>query len=362
MIALLLNSNGVVEHSNQYSREWFGDLDGEGSFWAILESKVMGSIPPREVFMEGKALRVQLMKGDSDAETISFTAQPCGDKTLLLGEHEIEDYLSLRNVMLDLQNELAETNREIQRRRQQAEELNEQLGRKNQILEGTLGIRKAFLGNLRKDLLMPFKTSSQRLQQLSGLKNLDPDLKLDLVRLANASQSTQKRLDDLVLLSELEAGVLSCKVFPMKLKESLDTIFSLVQRQADGKGVLLSFDVSESCPVSLVTDGGMFKDILLRLIRNAIRFSPNGQVLVLIEPHGGEGLKVQVCDNGIGLSESIRENPFYHYLTNEGSMGKGVGLAIIYQMVKLLGGELSLESKEDQGTTFTLTLPARAGH
>jgi len=357
ILSVVIDRTGKVEWFNSYGKVWMPWLGQGLDFWEGLREHVIGRLQKWDDFVQMGSVRLQLMKNQSEAETFMFRVRPNGNQMLILGEHEIDDLLHLRQVFMDLQGELAQANRELQRKKLEAEDLNCKLKENNEVMKCTLTLKKAFLGNLRKDLLVPFRSYVQRLQQIMGMKTIHPELKDSLMDLLESSKGTQSRLDDLVLLSELEAGTLSRRVFSMPLGTTMETILSLVRRDADATGVKVTSDISKSCPVAILTDGRLFKEIILRLLRNAIRFSPGGQVMLLADLGNDKNLRIQICDNGIGLPEQIKIDPFESYYTEEGSVGKGIGLAIVFQMTRLLGGNLEASSEENRGTIFTLTLP-----
>ena len=128
----------------------------------------------------------------------------------------------------------------------------------------------------------------------------------------------------------------------------------------------MAFDCSLSAEVDeMVTDQRRFRQILINLVVNAIKFTESGSVSLnteMIEHDGQRALLVSVRDTGVGIGEKDRERVFQDFSQLDSGItraheGTGLGLAICKRLSKLLGGTLEFESTVGTGSTFTLTLP-----
>ncbi len=122
----------------------------------------------------------------------------------------------------------------------------------------------------------------------------------------------------------------------------------------------------EEARVSLVTrleelptvefDEKFIKQAFLNIINNAVAAMPNGGTLTVSSARRGESVEVDIADTGVGISEENMTKIFEPYFTTK-DFGSGLGLTVVYKIVKEHGGEISLRSKEGEGTTFTISLP-----
>jgi signal transduction histidine kinase len=131
---------------------------------------------------------------------------------------------------------------------------------------------------------------------------------------------------------------------------------------AEAKGLRLR---NETTDARLLTDGGKVRQILLNLLSNAIKFSDDGDIVVRSRLNG-ESVAVSIADRGIGIAAENLEkifDPFWQVEQRSTRRigGTGLGLSVSRSLARLLGGEVSVESGLDQGSMFTLTLPARRG-
>jgi signal transduction histidine kinase len=113
------------------------------------------------------------------------------------------------------------------------------------------------------------------------------------------------------------------------------------------------------------TDRGKLAQILLNLLANAIKFTPDGGRVILAARRAGEAVEIAVSDDGIGIPEPEIARIFEAFHQVDGSAsrtygGAGVGLSVVRELVRMLGAEITVESAEGEGSTFTVRLPVRA--
>ena len=139
---------------------------------------------------------------------------------------------------------------------------------------------------------------------------------------------------------------------------------TLVRERAQRHGIALGAELAPDLG-EIVADERKFKQILVNLLTNAVKFTPDGgKVDVLARRHGG-ALEVAVRDTGIGIAEEDQQAVFEefrqvgrHYTNKQ--EGTGLGLALTRRFVELHGGAVRLESVPGKGSTFTFTIPVRA--
>ena len=171
-------------------------------------------------------------------------------------------------------------------------------------------------------------------------------------------------INDLLDLSKIEAGKLELEKIPFSLGDTIgDTVRTMAVRAAE-KGLELSSELHPGIPDAVVGDPGRVRQILFNLLGNAIKFTNIGQVKVTVGVDGrsGEGIDLHfvVSDTGIGIPEDVRASIFDPFAQADGSTtrkygGTGLGLAITTDLVKMMGGEIWVESEVGKGSEFHFT-------
>ena len=175
-------------------------------------------------------------------------------------------------------------------------------------------------------------------------------------------------INDVLDLSKVEAGRLEVESLPFDLREVLAEVVQLQLPTALAKGVSLQVDVQPDLPPALLGDPGRLRQILMNLVSNAIKFTPEGAVRLEARsapgPAGAAAVELRVIDTGIGVAEEAQQALFQPFSQGGASTarrfgGTGLGLAICRHLARLMGGEIGLQSAEGQGSTFwlRLTLP-----
>ena len=168
-------------------------------------------------------------------------------------------------------------------------------------------------------------------------------------------------LNDILDYSKIEAGKLVLEERAFSTEQAVNDVYELLKNNAYEKGILLSVNFDPICPEFLVGDAIRFRQILLNLMNNAIKFTEQGRVgvSVICEKKNDRyvTLKVRVEDTGIGISEQAQKNLFasFNQVDSSGTRkfrGTGLGLAISKRLVELMGGDIGVESVEGKGSVF----------
>lgn len=186
---------------------------------------------------------------------------------------------------------------------------------------------------------------------------------IDTIR--SSGDSLLAIINDVLDLSKVEAGELRLQIeafSPAALARQLDALF---REQCRAKGIDLQIDFDEKMPARLLGDVGRIEQILINLVSNAIKFTPQGTVRVTIgqvPPQGADcTVGVTVSDTGIGIGEDDLSLLFRPFVQADGSItrrfgGTGLGLAISKRLVELMGGQISVRSQPGVGSTFSFTV------
>ena len=168
-------------------------------------------------------------------------------------------------------------------------------------------------------------------------------------------------LNDILDYSKIEAGKLVLEQRAFSPEQAVNDVYELLKNNAYEKGILLSVNFDPICPEFLVGDAIRFRQILLNLMNNAIKFTEQGRVGVSVICDKKNDryviLKVRVEDTGIGIDDKAQENLFVSFSQVDSSGtrkfgGTGLGLAISKRLVELMGGEIGVESVAGKGSVF----------
>ena len=184
----------------------------------------------------------------------------------------------------------------------------------------------------------------------------------DLDKIKRSQRHLLQIINDLLNFSRIEAGQVEYETARVPLRESVQTVVTLLEPQAAEKGVALSVG---PCPRTLVALADRVKvdQVILNLCSNAVKFTPDGgRVRVGCEDRGGH-VAIRVSDTGVGIPPEDLERIFEPFvqlgrgLTTQHE-GTGLGLAISRDLARAMGGDLTVQSQLGHGSTFTFTLPA----
>jgi signal transduction histidine kinase len=150
------------------------------------------------------------------------------------------------------------------------------------------------------------------------------------------------------------------KIKEVNLKEVISDALVFHNKEAAYRNIKVYVDVPENMP-PIETDRGKLQQILVNLVNNAFQAVDNGCNLdIAASSAGADKVRITISDNGCGMPEETLPKIFEPFFTTkESNKGTGLGLAITYGLVKKLHGDITVISKVDEGTTFTITLPTR---
>ncbi|MFK5980018.1 MAG: ATP-binding protein [Rhizobiaceae bacterium] len=175
-------------------------------------------------------------------------------------------------------------------------------------------------------------------------------------------------INDILDFSKMEAGKLDFENAPFDLKELVESVVDVLEPRAAGKGITICGELEADSAQFFNGDAGRLRQILLNLAGNAVKFTDNGSIKILVsekaEPANKGTLRFEVVDTGIGIDAAHRDRLFTKFMTltpahTQKFGGTGLGLAISRMLVEMMGGEIEFFSKIGEGSTFwfEVTLP-----
>ena len=181
-------------------------------------------------------------------------------------------------------------------------------------------------------------------------------------RIIKNTQRLLGLINDLLDQAQMEAGKLTIKMGPVKPAELLETLHGLMDKTASDKNLRLTSEIEDTLPEVLNGDPERLQQILVNFVNNAIKFTDQGEVRVKLLHFSDRKWGIEVSDTGHGIPEAELTSIFDTFRQVEGSAtrthgGFGLGLSIVKQLVQLMGGEIRVTSKLEQGSIFTVILP-----
>ncbi len=231
--------------------------------------------------------------------------------------------------------------------------------------EQTLKSREDFLSTMSHEIRTPLN-AILGMTHLMLQKSPREDQKKLLQTLKFAGDNLVALINDILDYSKIEAGRLSLHRQDFNLKEFIHGVKLTYKNLANDKGLIFRLLLEEEVPVFVHGDMIRFGQILNNLLNNAIKFTEQGQVVVSVyaesESEQEYRLIFEVADTGIGIPQDKQQVIFDPYQqasadTTARFGGTGLGLSIVRHLIDLQAGELSLQSKEGEGTTFRVKIP-----
>ena len=220
-------------------------------------------------------------------------------------------------------------------------------------------LRKDFTSSVSHEIKSPIATISGYAQLLRD-ETLDAETRRAYTLAISESCAQLSRLsDNLLRITRLESGKRKPLAEPFQLDEQLRRTLAAMMPEFRRRKLELSVDL---CAARIVSDRELLEQVWQNLLRNAIKFTPEGgSIRVGLTTQEG-AFRVQIADTGIGIAESAQKHIFEKFFqadTSHHTEGSGLGLSLVKRIVDACGGEITVESQLGKGSTFSVTLPAR---
>lgn len=323
----------------------YQDIMGE-SFFAFLD---------KESKDDGATYFARLRQGIGEPHDFKFRRQDGTDLWILISSTPIFDkegaYAGALGMLTDITTR-KRTEEQLKVAKRQAEVANQ--------------AKSEFLSNMSHELRTPLNGVLGYAQILQRERNLTPSQTRSVNIIYQSGQHLLTLINDILDLSKIEARQLEIETTSLHIPNFLDNLIGMMHMKAAKKSLSLTLQVDESVPVGVLVDQKRLRQVLINLLDNAIKFSRQGQVglLVSLLAHDGQSshLRFQVSDTGIGIATSDLERiflPFERVHNSYEFEGTGLGLSVTRQLVRLMGSQIHVESEVGKGSRFwfDLSLP-----
>jgi signal transduction histidine kinase len=190
---------------------------------------------------------------------------------------------------------------------------------------------------------------------------LNEQLRNALEFVVGSARKLKSIINNILDLSKIDAGELEIDYCPVEIKETLQKITAEFDEQTRAENYKIDLMISDDMPDQIIIDEDRITQIFENLLSNAIKFTEQGLIQVRVDSVDADNWRLQVSDTGKGIPYDHLTHIFEPYYQLEPVPGAlkstGLGLAITQQLVHLMQGEIGIESKLGEGTTFLVTLP-----
>ncbi|WP_204104814.1 MULTISPECIES: PAS domain S-box protein [Spirulina sp. CCY15215] len=222
--------------------------------------------------------------------------------------------------------------------------------------------KSEFLASMSHELRTPLNAILGFTQLMVRDDRLDREHQENLNIINRSGEHLLALINDVLEMSKIEAGRATFNEDDFNLYRLLDSVEDMLRMKANGKGLQLICDRDRDLPQFVSTDAQKLRQVLINLLSNAIKFTDTGFVTLRVNKRrGNQKLYFEVEDTGCGIASEDVEKIFEAFgQTKDGakaSEGTGLGLPISQQFVRLMGGELDLESERGRGSKFFFEIP-----
>ena len=300
--------------------------------WSDVKSILMSHGIDRQIH-EGRLSR-------NDDILLEYTTVPLPDGGVLVSYYDVTDSVQVENALRE----------------------------KNAALEAAEQLKTDFLANVSYQLRTPLNAIMGFAEILDNqyFGTLNQKQQEYTTSIQNAGNQLVDLIDDILDLSTIEAGYLELEMSEFNIQEMLESLKELTEQWARKQKLIVRVACDKSAG-SLIADERRIKQMMLNLIRNAINFTPEEGEIKITATRTDEYMNLAVSDTGVGISKQDQTRifePFERAHVDKVDMssgalsrGAGLGLSLVKNIADLHGGQVLIDSEENEGTTVTLQIP-----
>ncbi|MCR5030008.1 MAG: response regulator [Selenomonadaceae bacterium] len=246
----------------------------------------------------------------------------------------------------------AEESKELKEAKEEAERANQ--------------AKSAFLANMSHEIRTPINAVLGMNEMIRREAN-DEQIRKYSWNIKSASETLLSLINDILDFSKIESGKMEIVETTYQLSSLLNDVVNMIRYKAEQKGLEFYIKVDESIPDSLIGDEVRIRQVIVNILNNAVKYTPEGSVTFDVrgeKTDDGILLRVASIDTGLGIKEEDKGKLFSKFQRldvekNRNVEGTGLGLSITLRLVEMMNGKIDVESTYGEGSTFTVTLPQR---
>ncbi|MFV8368136.1 ATP-binding protein [Flavobacterium sp. LB2R40] len=357
-IAILKGKDMIVTLANKSIKDIWGKGDAvEGKkFIAVLPELIDLPFPKllEEVFRSGipfygnELLAPIVRNGKTEETYFNFVYQPYLEANETISGVTIIAYDVTPQVVAKKELIAAKINAEL----------------KTKIAEEAVKSKQQFLSNMSHEIRTPMNAIIG-FTNVVLKTNLNESQKEYINAIKESGDALIVLINDILDIAKVDAGKMTFEKLPLSLSVSVSTMLHLFEPKMQEKNLQLINDYDLRIPENLLGDSMRLRQIMLNLMSNAVKFTPNGKITIRVHLLNQDSKKATIefliIDTGIGIPENKLTEVFNNFEqatagTSSSFGGTGLGLAIVKQLVELQGGKIIVNSKEDKGSTFGFIL------
>ncbi|OGB00318.1 MAG: two-component system sensor histidine kinase/response regulator [Burkholderiales bacterium RIFCSPHIGHO2_12_FULL_61_11] len=314
----------------------------------------------QDVLAESQQLNEDLQSQQEELRTVNEELE---EKSRVLKEYQV----NLENQQAELEqtnHRLSEVALSLDQKNMALNQAQIQLEERAEELSRASRYKSEFLANMSHELRTPLNSSLILAKLLSDNPkgNLDDEQVKFAQSIYSAGNDLLNLINDILDISKVEAGKLELAPEDIAIDKLVDSLKRTFEPMANQKKLEFEVDVEQGTPATLVTDRQRLEQVLKNLLSNAIKFTETGEVRLTVSEQPGGFIAFAVQDSGIGIRQDQQPLIFEAFHQADGTTsrrygGTGLGLSISRDLATLLGGSITVQSSEGQGSLFTLLLP-----
>ena len=247
------------------------------------------------------------------------------------------------------------------------QETNKELNRLRAAAETANAAKSTFLNNMSHDIRTPMNAIIG-FTNIALKQNPKPEVKACLDKISDSSEHLLALINDVLDISRIESDKVQYTPAPVDIAEVSESVLTIMYGYLSNRDITFQTELEEPNTRYVLTDAVRVREVLVNILGNAVKFTNDGgTVTYAVSYHPGEddrhvNVRYRISDTGIGMSEDFVDHIFDEFSQEDlGARtqykGTGLGMAITKRYVDLMGGTISVESKKDVGSTFTVELP-----